>query len=78
MKLKNQYFLLRHGQTSYQAKRKPILYHFPEKKPIELTKKGKSQIAESVKKLASRKYCSKTNVDSCKIDLIFSSEKWLF
>ena len=66
MKMKNDYFLLRHGQTSYQAKRKATLYSFPEKKPINLTEKGKKQILESAKKLKKR--------NSLEIDLVFSSD----
>jgi len=64
MKLRNKYFLLRHGQTIYQTKKKSFIYPpFPEKPAIKLTKKGEKQIkavAKSLKKAG--------------IDLIFSSD----
>jgi len=46
MKLKNKYFLLRHGQTVYQKDedKKYFLYPSPENPPIELTEEGKKQI----------------------------------
>lgn len=59
--MKNRYFLLRHGQTEYQAKRKGILYRRGEK--IELTEKGREQIKKAAEKLG------KEN-----IDIIFSSD----
>lgn len=59
--MKNKYFLLRHGQTEYQAKRKGILYRRGEK--VELTKKGRDQIKKAAEKL------EKEN-----IDIVFSSD----
>ncbi len=64
MKLKNRYFILRHGQTIYQTKRKEFIYPpFPEKPAIRLTEKGEKQIktaAKSLKKIG--------------VDFIFSSD----
>ena len=64
MKLRNKYFILRHGQTTQQIKNKNFTYPpFPEKPAIKLTKKGEKQIkavAKSLKKAG--------------IDLIFSSD----
>lgn len=63
MKLNNQYFLLRHGQTIYQKKRKKFTYPWPDNPPVKLTKDGEKQIKDVVKKLKTRK-----------IDLIYSSD----
>ena len=62
-KFDNRYFLLRHGQTSQQAKRKKFIYNWPDKAPVKLTKKGVNQIKKAAKKLAKEK-----------IDLIYSSD----
>lgn len=64
MKLKNKYFILRHGQTIYQTKKKNFIYpFFPERPSIRLTKKGVKQIKAASVKLKKQK-----------IDLIFSSD----
>lgn len=64
MKLKNRYFILRHGQTIYQTKRKDFVYPpFPESPPIKLTKEGQKQIKKGAKLLKKER-----------IDLIFSSD----
>lgn len=64
MKLKNKYFILRHGQTAYQTeKRNLIIYPWPEISPIKLTKKGREQVKKAVKILSGKK-----------IDLIFASD----
>lgn len=63
MVLKNKYFLLRHGETIYQTKKKDFTYPWPEIKPVKLTKKGVSQI----KKVAN-------SLKKEKIDLIYSSD----
>lgn len=64
MKLRNHYFILRHGETIYQTKKKNLIYPpFPEKPPIKLTKKGEKQV-----KSASR------NLKKLGISLIFSSD----
>lgn len=65
MNWQNHYFLLRHGQTPYQADQEKtgLMYPFPENPPISLTEKGKEQIAEAVQQL------EKEN-----LDLIFSSD----
>jgi len=62
-KLNNQYFILRHGQTIHQAKKKPQIYSWPDKPPIKLTQKGINQIRRVAKKL------KKEN-----INLIYSSD----
>lgn len=65
MKLKNKYFLLRHGQNIYQTKKKSSIYPWPEPKnsPVRLNKKGERQIKNAAKKLKDQK-----------IDLIYSSD----
>lgn len=63
MRLKNKYFILRHGQTIYQTKKKDLVYPWPDKRPVKLTKKGEKQIKTITKKLKNQK-----------IDLIFSSD----
>jgi len=63
MKLNNKYFILRHGQTIHQEKRKKFIYNWPDKPPVKLTKKGIKQIEKAAKKLKSQK-----------IDLIYSSD----
>jgi len=59
----NHYFILRHGQTTQQVKRKDFIYNWPDKPPIKLTRKGINQIKKAAKKLKSQK-----------IDLIYSSD----
>jgi broad specificity phosphatase PhoE len=64
MRLKNKYFILRHGQTIYQTKKKDLMYPaYPEKPPVKLTRKGEKQIKTAAKKLK-----------KIGIDLIFSSD----
>lgn len=59
---KNNYFLLRHGQTIYQTEKTDILYPSPENPPISLTEEGKKQIEKVAEVLKDKK-----------IDLIFAS-----
>lgn len=59
----NQYYILRHGQTTHQLKNKKTIYPWPEKKPILLTKLGEKQIKKAAKELKKKK-----------IDLIYSSD----
>jgi len=59
----NKYYILRHGQTIYQTKRKEIMYPWPEEKPILLTKEGQNQIKRAARQLKNKK-----------IDLIYSSD----
>jgi len=59
----NQYFLLRHGQTIYQTKKKKEIYPSPEDTPVGLTKEGIKKIQKLAKKLKKEK-----------IDLIYSSD----
>jgi len=61
--MKNKYFLLRHGQTIYQTKKKNVLYPWPEGKSVFLTRKGKKQIEKAANFLKKKK-----------IDFIFSSD----
>lgn len=61
--MNNTYFILRHGQTSYQLKKEKIIYPWPEPSPILLSKKGKEQIETIAEKLKKKG-----------IDLIFSSD----
>jgi len=61
--MQNSYFILRHGQTSYQLKKEKMCYPCPEPSPILLTEKGKKQIKVAAKKLKEEK-----------IDLIYSSD----
>jgi len=64
MKLNNEYFILRHGQTIYQTKKKEIIYPpLPENSDVHLTKKGKEQIRKTAKELKKEG-----------IDLIFASD----
>jgi broad specificity phosphatase PhoE len=64
MKLRNHYFILRHGQTIYQAKKERFTYPpLSENIAVKLTNKGEKQIKIAAKSL------KKTG-----IDLIFSSD----
>jgi len=62
MKLKNIYFLLRHGQTPYQQNKERIIYPWPEPSPILLTEKGRKEIERAAEELKKEK-----------IDLVFAS-----
>jgi len=61
--MNNTYFILRHGQTIYQAEEKGITYPWPEPSPIFLTEKGKKDVGESAKELKDKN-----------IDIIYSSD----
>ncbi len=63
MKLKNRYYILRHGQTDWQTKKKEWTYPKLDSPKIKLTKRGEIQIKEAAQKFKGRK-----------IDLIFSSD----
>lgn len=64
MRLKNRYFILRHGETIYQTKKKKIIYPPPEKQSsIKLTKKGEIHVKKAAEKLKKEK-----------IDIIYSSD----
>ena len=64
MKLKNTYFLLRHGENNCQAEKPGIVYFWPENNPpCRLTEKGEEQIREVVEKIKREK-----------INLIYSSD----
>jgi isoleucyl-tRNA synthetase len=60
---KNKYFILRHGETAYQAKKKKIIYDWPGLSSFPLTEKGTKKIKKIVKKLKNKK-----------IDVIYSSD----
>jgi len=49
--MNNQYFLLRHGETIYQTKKKKYVYPWPERLPIRLTRKGENAIKKVAKQL---------------------------
>lgn len=59
----NHYFILRHGQTSQQVKRKNFVYNWPDKPPAKLTLKGIGQIKKAARALKREK-----------IGLIYSSD----
>jgi len=59
----NKYYILRHGQTIYQTKKKKIMYPPFKKDSILLTKAGEKQAREAVRVLRNKK-----------IDLIYSSD----
>jgi broad specificity phosphatase PhoE len=61
--MNNKYFILRHGQTIYQAEERGIVYPWPESSPILLTEKGVEDVKKSAKELKKEK-----------IDLIYSSD----
>lgn len=64
MKLKNKYFILRHGQTTHQIEKPDIVYFWPEDRPpAPLTNAGRKQIREITRYLKNKK-----------INLIFSSD----
>jgi len=73
MKLKNRYFILRHGEAL--SNKKDILSSWPERSRFPLTQKGKKQIKAVVKKLKSGPPSScLAGLQRAKIDLIFSSD----
>ena len=59
----NQYYILRHGQTVYQTKKRKWIYPWPEQEPVLLTKEGEHQIKKAAKELKTKK-----------IDLIYASD----
>ncbi|MCK4474010.1 histidine phosphatase family protein [Candidatus Parcubacteria bacterium] len=62
--MQNKYFILRHGQTIHQTRKKGLVYGWPDAKPpIELTKLGRKQVKKSVQELKNKN-----------IDLIFCSD----
>ena len=64
VKLKNKYFILRHGESTHQIEKPDTVYHWPEDKPpAPLTDTGRNQIKEKARYLKNKK-----------IDLIFSSD----
>jgi broad specificity phosphatase PhoE len=64
VRLKNKYFILRHGETHHQIEKPDIVYFWPEDKPpASLTKNGQEQIKKVTHYLKNQK-----------IDLIFSSD----
>ena len=63
MKLHNIYYLMRHGQTAYQAEKKHLLYPNFKGTPVFLSKKGIKQVEASANKLKKEK-----------IDFIYASD----
>jgi len=63
MRLRNTYFILRHGQTIYQTKKRQRSYPLPQKNSVKLIKKGQSQIKKAGRALKKEK-----------IDIIYSSD----
>ncbi len=63
LKLRNNYFLLRHGETVYQTRKRGIVYPWPENSLVKLTERGKTQIKRAAKVLKAKK-----------IDIIYSSD----
>lgn len=51
MKLRNRYFILRHGETIYQKENKELTYPWPENPPIKLTREGVKAIESIAKKV---------------------------
>ncbi len=53
--MKQVFYLLRHGETSYQTKETLIIYPFPEEEnKISLTEEGREQVKERVEELKSK------------------------
>jgi len=73
MKLRNSYFLLRHGETVYQGKLEGRTYPWPDVPPIKLTKKAERKIQSLAKKLKRCQFVTDSKT-SHKIDLIYSSD----
>lgn len=65
LKLKNTYYLLRHGETVYQTTRNKIIYPLIEKTRIKLTQKGELAVQKSGKLLEKEE-----------IDVIYSSDAY--
>lgn len=63
MELKNKYYILRHGQTIYQTKKKKTVYPRNDNPKVHLTEKGRKQVRTSAKKLK-----------KAGIELIYSSD----
>lgn len=61
--MNNAYYILRHGQTIYQAEQRGIVYPWPEISPILLTKEGEKEVKKTTEELKKKK-----------IDLIYSSD----
>ena len=61
--MQNNYFILRHGETIYQTRKREMVYPWPETTPVKLTKKGEEQIKKAAKLLKAKG-----------IDVIYSSD----
>lgn len=62
-KLKNRYYLLRHGRTKYQKNKKEFIYPRDCTDKVSLSKKGRKQVKEKAK-----------IIEDLKIDKIYSSD----
>jgi len=62
MKLRNRYFLLRHGKTIYQTKKRTKIYPWPDVPPIKITKQSEKEIRRVARSLKKEEidyiYCS--------------------
>lgn len=63
MKLRNKYYILRHGETIYQTEKKEWIYPKTDSQRVKLTKNGQKQIKRAARKLKEKM-----------INLIFSSD----
>lgn len=63
MKFQNRYYILRHGQTIYQTKKKDMIYPQGDKSKVGLTKEGIKKVSLAAKRLK-----------TIGIDLIYSSD----
>jgi len=67
--MKNTYFLLRHGETIYQTKKRKIVYPRPEASQVKLTKKGEQQIKRAAK------FLKKKHIDAIYASDIFRTRQ---
>ncbi len=51
LRLKNKYFILRHGENNYQVEKKDLIYPEGAAPSVKLTEKGKEEIKKSAKNL---------------------------
>lgn len=61
--MRNQYYLLRHGKTIYQTKKKGLIYPAKDSPEIRLTKKAEKEIKKLAKKMK-----------NLRIDFVYSSD----
>ena len=61
--MKNNYYILRHGQTLHQTEKKDFIYPWPENEPVALTREGRKEAEKAAEELA-----------RIGIDVIYSSD----